>query len=286
MPQAIEPLEVGVMFWTGGVLGVDAPARQIVGTVKDFGVSCGQLGVHGTAEVTPAFEQEWKDALELYGIRVVTVFLQFDGESYASIPECARTVGYVPKETRDARERRTLAVSDFAAKLGVSSLGAHIGALPEDPDDPSHIAVRELLRRVCDHCAENGQTFALETGQESADELRKFILEVDRPNLKVNFDPANMILYGSGKPLEALETVKDFVVSVHCKDGKRPEKPGEWGTETPLGEGDVDMAAYVRKLKQIGYKGTLTIEREILGEEQRADIKRAIALLEKLRADA
>ncbi len=274
------------MFWTGGVLGVNAPPREIVGAVKDFGVECGQLGVHGAAELTPEFVESWKEALDESGIRVTAVFMSFVGESYATIPECARTVGYVPLETRDERERRTLEVSEFAEALGVLSLGAHIGALPSDPDDATRIGVRDLLRRICDHCAARGQTFALETGQEPATELRDFILHVGRPNLKVNFDPANMILYGSGNPLEALETVKDWVVSVHCKDAKRSDAAGKWGVETPLGEGDVNMAAYVKTLKKIGYQGSLTIEREILGDEQREDIKKAIALLNKLRSDA
>lgn len=280
----MEPLQVGLMFWTGGVLGVDATPDEIVESVAAFGVGCGQLGVHGAADLAPGAAERWRAALDRSELEIVTAFLSFEGESYASIPTCAQTVGYVPPATRREREQRTYEVSDFARSLGIPGLAAHIGCLPEDPGDAEHRAVLELVRRVCDHCARNGQTFALETGQEPAAALLEFLHAVDRPNLGVNFDPANMILYGSGQPMEALRTLGEHVLTVHCKDGTWPEAPGEWGRETPLGEGDVGMQRYVRTLREIGYSGPLVIEREIVGEEQRADIGRAIALLNRIRA--
>lgn len=280
----MEPLQVGLMFWTGGVLGVDATPDEIVESVAAFGVSCGQLGVHGAADLAPTAAERWRAALDRSELEIVTAFQSFDGESYASIPICAQTVGYVPAATRREREQRTYAVSDFARSLGIPGVAAHIGCLPEDPRDAEHRAVLELVRRVCDHCARNGQTFALETGQEPAAALLEFLHAVDRPNLGVNFDPANMILYGSGQPMEALRTLREHVLTVHCKDGTWPETPGEWGRETPLGDGDVGMQRYVRTLREIGYAGPLVIEREIGGEEQRADIGRAIALLDRIRA--
>ncbi|MDE0264474.1 MAG: sugar phosphate isomerase/epimerase [Bryobacterales bacterium] len=280
----MNPLQVGLMFWTGGVLGIDAAPDEIVDSVAAFGVSCGQLGVHGAADLTPGAAERWRAALDRSEIEIVTAFMNFEGESYASIPICAQTVGYVPPATRREREQRTYAVSDFARSLGIPGVAAHIGCLPEDPSDAEHRAVLELVRRVCDHCARNGQTFALETGQEPAAALLEFLHAVDRPNLGVNFDPANMILYGSGEPMEALRTLREHVLTVHCKDGTWPETPGEWGRETPLGDGDVGMQRYVGTLREIGYSGPLVIEREIVGEEQRADIGRAIALLNRIRA--
>jgi sugar phosphate isomerase/epimerase len=127
----------------------------------------------------------------------------------------------------------------------------------------------------------------LETGQETADSLLQFIGDVDRDNLFVNFDPANMILYGSGEPIEALEKIGRFVHSVHCKDGKWAKNPGrEWGAETALGDGDVGMERYLRTLDKIGYHGPLTIEREIPQEpeRQKAEIGKALALLRELKA--
>ena len=279
----LEPLQVGLMFWTGGELGFDAPAAEIVESVRSLGVSCGQLGVHGRASLDEAGAAAWRTALDSAAMRVVTAFTGFEGESYASIPICASTVGYVPRATRAEREARTYEVSDFARKLGIGGLATHIGCLPSDTGHPDYRDILALVRRVCDHCAGNGQTFALETGQEPAAELLEFLDAADRPNLGINFDPANMILYGSGEPLEALALLKDHVITVHCKDGTWPETPGEWGRETPLGEGDVGMDRYVAALRGIGYAGPLTIEREIVGDEQREDIRAAIALLNDLR---
>lgn len=279
----LEPLQVGVMFWTGGELGNEGTPAEIANYVRGLDVTCGQIGLHGTADLGPASQAAWKKALADAGITVVTAFPAFAGESYADVPTVQRTVGYIPRDTRKERERRTYEASDFAKALGIPGIATHIGFVPEDHSEPDYIAVRDMVRRVCDYCKGNEQTFALETGQEPAGTLREFVLDVDRPNLKINFDPANMILYGSGEPLEALDIVKQWVTTVHCKDGTWPKAAGTLGSETPLGKGDVGMERFVAKLKEIGYTGPLTIEREITGEAQRADILEAIALLNRLR---
>ncbi len=251
--------------------------------VTGLGVGCGQLGIHGDAALSTEAARDWKAAVDAERLEVATVFAAYRGESYADIPTVQETVGFVPRATREEREARTYECGDFAREMGVRGLATHIGFVPEDSSDPDYIAVREMVRRVCDHCLANGQTFALETGQEPAETLKEFIADVDRENLGVNFDPANMILYGSGEPLEALEIVRDHVMTVHCKDAKWPAEPGQWGAETPLGKGDVGMDRFVAKLKEIGYSGPLTIEREVVGEAQQADIREGVALLEKLR---
>jgi sugar phosphate isomerase/epimerase len=146
--------------------------------------------------------------------------------------------------------------------------------------------VIEVTRDVCDHCKNNGQTLNLETGQETADGLLQFISDVQRDNLFINFDPANMILYGTGEPIEALRKVGRYVRSVHCKDAKWAANPGqEWGQEVPLGEGDVGIASYLQTLNELGYTGPLTIEREIPQEpeRQKAEIGHASNLLSDLR---
>jgi sugar phosphate isomerase/epimerase len=128
----------------------------------------------------------------------------------------------------------------------------------------------------------------LETGQETADELLRFIGDVQRDNLFVNFDPANMIMYGSGEPIEALNKVASYVRSVHCKDATWAERPGEeWGAEVPLGQGQVDMEKYLRALAEMGYDGALTIEREIAEDpvRQQEEIGNAVQLLERIKRD-
>jgi sugar phosphate isomerase/epimerase len=178
-------------------------------------------------------------------------------------------------------------IADFARLLGVDVVALHVGAVPEDPSEPLYAEVVAVTREVCDHCLSNDQRLHLETGQESAEALLRFIADVDRPNLFINFDPANMILYGSGEPIEALRNVGHLVRSVHCKDAKWAANPGkEWGAEMPLGQGDVGMESFLRTLAELGYDGPLTIEREIPQEpeRQKAEIGQGVRLLEELKA--
>ncbi len=224
------------------------------------------------------------------GITITCVFGGFEGESYADIPTCVRTVGLVPAETQAARVQEMKEISDFARLLGCDVLGLHIGFVPEDSESDSYRALLDVTRDLLDHLKNNGQALHLETGQETADHLLEFLENVERDNLFINFDPANMILYGTGEPIEALKKVGRYVRSVHCKDGTwAPEgQRGEvWGQEVPLGDGDVGIRNYLQTLKELGYDGPLTIEREIPEdrERQKADIGQAVQLLEGLRND-
>jgi sugar phosphate isomerase/epimerase len=273
----LRDLEIGAMFWA---------VRDPLPVIKALGVSCGQLGIAGDVDLTGAAAR-WKNDLAENDFALFTVFCAYNGENYADIPTVQRTVGFIPPATRAEREARTLEVSDFAAAIGVKSIACHIGFVPEDTAHPDFIAVRDMVRRICDHAKKNGQSFALETGQEPAHTLLHFFKEVDRDNLGINFDPANMILYGTGDPIEALGILAPHVISVHAKDGDWPPKgnPNALGTERPLGQGSVGMPRFVAKLKEIGYKGAMNIEREVEDLQQRyADMAAAVALLEELRA--
>jgi len=264
------------MFWAG------ADPLAAIRQVKAVGVRCGQLGIPPDMPL-PGAAPLLKATLDSEGLTIVTVFAAYRGESYADIPTVERTVGFVPRATRQEREERTLEISDFAAALGVSSIACHIGFVPEYPGDPDYVAVREMVRRVADHAAWNGQTFALETGQEPAPVLLRFIRDVNRPNLGINFDPANMILYGTGDPIEALDFLAPYVVSVHCKDGDWPAGAGRLGAERPLGKGAVGIERFIAKLKETGYQGTLNIEREVEDQNQKwRDITTAVNLLRAL----
>ena len=284
MMNQLEPLQVGVMFWTGGELGVEGTPFEIVQMVKGLGVTCGQLGIDPDADLTAAAVDAWVQALEKQSFTITAVFPAYKGESYADIPTVQRTVGFVrppplAKSARNgptsARTLRTRWASRRSRPISVSSRKTAM--------IPTTLQYGTWFTDCVTTAVENGQNFGLETGQESATALGNFIRDVDRANLGINFDPANMILYGCGEPLEALEMVKEWVISVHCKDALWPKKKGIWGTEVPLGQGDVGMDRYVAKLRGIGYRGPLSIEREITGEEQRGDIREAIALLERLR---
>lgn len=277
----LDDLEIGLMFWAS-----PEEARKTLQNVKQFGLRAGQLGFPGDLPLEGAAER-WDEALTAERFTAVTAVCSYVGEDYTDIPAVARTVGLIPESTRAERVARTKAVSDVARALAIDSVACHIGFVPHDADNPLYEQIRDVARELCDFCGANGQSFTLETGQEPARTLLRFIADVDRPNLKINFDPANMILYGTGEPIEALEMLAKHVVSVHCKDGDWPpvDQPAALGKERRLGEGSVDLPAFIAKLKELGYKGVLAIERENADADERdADIRHAVSLLRRLTA--
>jgi sugar phosphate isomerase/epimerase len=274
--------------WPLGVFAsIDAGLGVRLEVVRELGVPTIQLHAPSQATRTKRQATEFLARLDDFGIRITAVFGGFEGESYADIPTVARTVGLVPPATRAARLVEMKEISDFARILGVAAVGLHIGFVPHDPGDPLHREVVAVTRELCDHCRANDQNLHLETGQETADVLIDFLGEVGRDNLFVNFDPANMILYGCGEPIEALRKVGRWVRSVHCKDAKWSARPGvDWGVETPLGQGEVGMEEFLRTLDSFGYAGPLTIEREIPQDpmRQKEEVGRGIRLLDELKA--
>ncbi len=274
--------------WPIGVFAsLDAGLGVKLEVAHDLGVPTIQLHAPHAGTRTQANADAFLKRLAGFNIQLTAVFGGFEGESYADIPTVERTVGLVPPETRAARTQEMKEISDFAKLLGCKVVALHLGFVPHDTASPLYQEILDIARDICDHCAKNGQALHLETGQESADGLLQFIHDVQRNNLFINFDPANMILYGTGEPIAALKKVGRYVRSIHCKDGTWAKNPGqEWGREVPLGEGDVGMENYLRTLKEIGYTGPLTIEREIPQEpvRQKAEIGKAITLLTELKA--
>lgn len=273
--------------WPIGVFtSVDAGLGVKLEVAHDLQVPTIQLHAPARQTRTEEHARRFLTRLSELGIQLTAVFGGFEGESYADIPTVVRTVGLVPPATRAARTQEMKEISDFAKRLGCHVVALHLGFIPHDASDPLYREILAVTRDLLDHCRQNSQDLHLETGQESADGLLHFIRDVDRDNLFVNFDPANMILYGTGEPIEALRKIGSYVHSVHCKDGKWAARPGqEWGQEVPLGDGDVGMEAYLRTLAEIGYTGPLTIEREIPQDpsRQKAEIGRAITLLDQLK---
>jgi sugar phosphate isomerase/epimerase len=274
--------------WPIGVFAsIDAGLGVKLEVVRELGIPTIHLHAPHRSTRTPERARAFLDQLRAMGVKITVVFGGFEGESYADIPTVARTVGLVPRETRNERTQELKEISDFARLLEVDAIGLHVGFVPHDRSDPLYQEVVAVTREVCDHCQHNGQRLHLETGQEAADTLLGFLSDVGRDNLFVNFDPANMILYGSGEPIEALRKVGKYVRSVHCKDAKWAANPGkEWGREVPFGQGDVGAENFLRTLKELGYTGPLTIEREIPEEpaRQKAEIGQAVRLIEELKA--
>jgi sugar phosphate isomerase/epimerase len=214
------------------------------------------------------------------GVRIAAMFVGFDGQNYADRDSIARTVGLAVPALRVSRYLVAVLYSYLARDLGVDALGMHLGFLPPEGDGEYRCLV-ECVRCLLDLCDEHGQTLHLETGQESAQELLRFIHDVDRPSLGVNFDPANFLLYGTDEPLAALDLLAPLVRGVHCKDGLWPELPGQLGREVPIGQGQVPFPKLIRKLHDIGFAGPLVIERE-QGPRVVEDILEARQFLEEV----
>lgn len=267
----------------GVFASVDAGLGVSWDVIQQVGVPTIQLHTPHRQSRTDEKASQLRDQLQKINVQLTAVFGGFDGESYADIPTVGRTIGLVPAATRQERLQEMFEISDFTKKMGCDTVALHIGVVPHEHDHPERPGIIEVTRQLCQHCQDNGQFLHLETGQETAEDLIAFIQDVGYDNLKINFDPANMILYGMGEPLEALRKLAKYVRSVHCKDGKWSDQPGiTWGQEVPLGEGDVNIKAYLQTLKDIGYTGPLTIEREIPQDPQRQlrEIENAVRLLE------
>lgn len=238
--------------------------------------------------------QSYQEKLRKHDLKVSVLFAGFEGESYESIPAVKKTVGFAPKPTRDKRVIEFKEIANFAVELSANDIsytgqiipiGMHLGFIEEETNSQNFAELVSLTQELCDHCATNDQAIHLETGQESADGLLAFLEAVDRVNLLVNFDPANMILYGSGDPMIALRKLGPYLKSVHCKDAIASDQPGiTWGRETPLGEGEVDFQEMLVILDELLYLGPLTIERETPEDPalQKKEIQQAINLLESV----
>jgi len=278
----MQPWQIGVFTSVDAGLGVP------LDVAREIGVPTVQVHAPHRTTRTADSAKNFLSHCKAAGITVTCVFGGFEGESYSDIATTSRTVGLVPRETRAARVQEMKDISDFTRLLNCPAVGLHLGFVPADRKGKIYKELVEATRGILAHVEGNGQALHLETGQESADHLLDFIHDVDRVNLFINFDPANMILYGIGHPIEALKKVGHLVRSVHCKDAKWAtvaERGLSWGTEVALGDGDVGLESFLQTLKELGYRGPLTIEREIAHdrERQKRDISAALSVLQKLR---
>jgi len=202
------------------------------------------------------------------GFTLTGAMLGFPGEDYTTPATIQKTGGFGDPATRPERLERLKWGLERTRALGLSDLMLHAGFLPE-VGDPERPAFLDTLGQVSALAQEKGVTIAFETGQETADLLKLTLDELKCDNLKVNFDPANMLLYDKGDPLRAVELLAGYIRSVHVKDANRPTTPGQWGDEVPLGQGQVNIPRFLQTLRQVGFRGPLCIEREVGDQESR-----------------
>jgi sugar phosphate isomerase/epimerase len=275
----MQPFQIGVCSWS--LRQPDLPAALRV-TGQELGLKLIQIGFFDEAVMDPANDRAVLEAVAHSGLTVSATCVGFAGEDYATIDAIARTGGYVPDADFDRRLAKTLRVRDLTAALGAPMMTTHIGFVPRERRSPLYRTMVDRLQRVTDALAEKEIMLTMETGQEPATHLRQFIHDVGWDTIRVNFDPANMVLYGAGDPVEAIGILGDKIAHVHAKDARPSDQPGKvWGQEVRLGDGQADLPGVIAKLRQVGYAGPLVIEREA-GQDRVADVRHAVAYLQSL----
>ncbi len=208
---------------------------------------------------------------------ISATMIGFPQEDYSTLEMIKVTGGVVPDEHWESNKSRVARALEITAELKAEYLSIHFGFI-----DPSDIDQNEKLidraKTIAEMAVEKNVKILLETGQESADELLEFIEQVNHPAFIVNFDPANMILYAKGNPIEAIQKLASLVHHIHIKDAVATKVPGTWGTEVPWGDGQVGTDDFLKTLEKIGFNGALAVEREA-GDNRLGDIKLAIERL-------
>lgn len=225
-------------------------------------------------------------AAEHHKVDITAFWCGWEGPRVWDFYDGQLTLGLVPEAFRFERVKMLQEGIRFAAMIHVKDVATHVGYMPENPYDPNYAGVLACLKELVKQCKENGQNFLFETGQETPVTLKRAIQDIEKElgkgNVGINLDPANLVMYGKANPVDALEVFGEYVMGIHGKDGKYPTDGHMLGDEVPLGQGKVNYPAFVAKLKEIGYAGDITIEREISGEEQKKDIVMAKAVLDEL----
>lgn len=272
---AVAPSRVGVCSWSWHADMKTVAAQMDAAGVKGIHLALGPFIApderHGAAEGAATWnfvkakvaKGEWN---------VMSTMIGTVGEDYTTLETIRKTGGIVPDATWEANKRIVTKGAQLTKELGCPYMSTHAGFL--DESDP--VAFKKYVERVSwmrDECGKYGVTLILESGQETAEDLAKFMKAV--PGVGINFDPANMILYAKGKPMEAVRILYPWIRQVHAKDAVQTKVPGTWGTEVPWGEGQVGGAAFIAELEALGYDGNYVVEREG-GDKRVAEINQAV----------
>jgi L-ribulose-5-phosphate 3-epimerase len=268
-----KPLRLGL------ILGIGEDPDAAMAKVHKLGLPTCQVFVD---EINTELVGRLRQALDKYQIEATALVVGGPGKEVWDFYQGPLTIGLVPRDTRAARIAHIKKASDFAKQCGIAAVQTHCGFIPENPNDPVYKEVVAAMRELAGYCKRSGQNFRYETGQETPITLVRAIQDVGMDNQGVNFDLANLILYGKANPADAVELLGPYVQGIHAKDGMWPTNPKELGQEVPIGKGKVDFPRIVERLKELDYRGAVTIEREISGPQQMDDVRDAKAYLEKL----
>ncbi|HEY0009273.1 MAG TPA: sugar phosphate isomerase/epimerase family protein [Tepidisphaeraceae bacterium] len=269
---------IGVCDWSLRLESVE----ELISRLNTLGLTHVQLALSPHLEKPVEAQQAVFKTLADAGIAVTAGQMAFAGENYASIATIRKTGGFVPSDTWPARRDATLAGGKLAARAGIKTITLHLGFIPPS-NDPLYPVIVSRTAEVAAAFAADGISLLLETGQEKAPELLRFLNDLNARNVGVNYDPANMLLYGAGDPVDAITTLGRHIQHVHIKDALHSVQPGvEWGTEIGFGLGDLPHTALFTALANVDYGGPLVIEREATSandEDFAATIERLASLI-------
>jgi len=266
----------------GLIVGLSENVQESFTLLKQVGVPTCHLACWNPSILTQDLARKVVSAQESIGVMPSTVWAGHSGKTEWNFLKGPATIGLVPPATRAARLVELKQGADFATWIGAPSITTHVGFIPEDPNDLNYAPLIDTLKELAKYCQARNLKFMFETGQETPVTLLRTIEDIGTENLGINLDPANLILYGKANPVDALDVFGKYVIGMHAKDGHYPTNGRELGREAALGDGQVDFKQLFTKLKSLNFAGPVTIEREISGEQQVADIRKAMAVLEPL----
>lgn len=254
--------------------------EELIGKLKQIGIPRVQLALDPIRE-KPKVWGAIGDQLRAAGFTVVSGMIGFVGEDYTTMETIHATGGVAPDETWDENWENVPRAAEIATALGINLVTFHAGFLPPDEKDPAYTKMHHRLDLIADVFGAKNIDVAFETGQETATVLLDFLKKLGRKNVGVNFDPANMILYDKGNPIEALRVLGGWLKQIHIKDGTRTKVPGTWGEEVVAGTGEVPWREFFATLHELDFKGHCCIEREA-GNSRVEDIRAAKQMVERL----
>ena len=264
-------------------LGVMSSPRKDDGNIFEmvarYGLKTTQLSIWDPALHTREYAAKVKRDSESSGVALAAVWAGYTGPGVWDFVDGPSTLGLVPPEYRDLRVAELKSAAEFASQCGAPAIITHCGFIPESPSDPLYAGTVEAIGQVAEHCLEHGVGFWFETGQETPVVILRVIEDLGLPNLGINFDTANVILYGKANPVDALDVFGKYVRNLHAKDGLYPTNGRELGHEVAIGTGKVDFPEVIRRLHELDFDGQIVIEREISGPQQAKDIKKSINYL-------
>jgi hypothetical protein len=262
-----------------GVLVQLTDTDNLFSQVAKMGMKVCQLCCWNMALYNEKIAQKVKMQSEQSRVKITAVWAGWTGNRVWDFIQGPTTLGIVPCEFRDMRVMQLKQGADFAEMIGVRAIITHLGFIPENPADPQYPEVVKTVKEVAEYCNAKGLEFWFESGQETPVALRRLIEDVDMPNLGINFDTANVVLYGKGNPLDSTEIFGKYIKNLHAKDGLYPTNPRKLGMEVPIGQGKADFPAILKTLKDLGFSGEIIIEREISGPQQIKDIEQSRTFL-------